>query len=294
MRKTELAIATDFHGESLRLEEVESLLERISQTGFTHIHWCHEWEGDYTYSVYEMEQIRQWMDKYGLQAKSLHASKGTRREVNFRDGHFRRDYTSDWELNRKAGVELVKNRIDLAARLGAEDVVLHLYVPFASIQEGEIKKENFYANVKKSLDELQDYCLEKNIRICLENLFDMPKEYMEEQWDWVMQTYPADFLGFCLDTGHANLIWGREMTEVIRKYRERIFAVHLHDNYGSVDYHMIPGKGNIPWEEVMKELADSAYQLPLILEVGNCQGAEEEFLRQTYEAGLWLDRLYRI
>ena len=50
MDKLELAIATDYSGESSRTEDSEHILKMVSQAGFTHIHWCHEWDGDYTYS----------------------------------------------------------------------------------------------------------------------------------------------------------------------------------------------------------------------------------------------------
>lgn len=135
MNRTELAIATDMFGESTRLEDIELLLKKIAETGFTHIHWCHEWSGDYIYSRYEMEQIREWMDKYNLKAKSLHATRGSDKNDFEIEGHYRKDYTSEWEYNRKAGVELIKNRVDLAACIGATEIVLHLYVPYQSIEK---------------------------------------------------------------------------------------------------------------------------------------------------------------
>ena len=97
MREIEVAIATDFAGESGKLEDIEQMLKKVAEAGFTHIHWCHEWDGDYLYSQYEMKQIREWMDKYGLKAKSLHASKGSRRDTGVMKGHYRKDYTSGWE-----------------------------------------------------------------------------------------------------------------------------------------------------------------------------------------------------
>lgn len=108
MNKLELAIATDYMGESKKTEDLEHILKMVSEAGFTHIHWCHEWDGDYTYSTYEMEQIREWMDKYNLKAKSLHATIGTDHDVFSIHGNYRRDFTADCEYNRKAGVELIK------------------------------------------------------------------------------------------------------------------------------------------------------------------------------------------
>ena len=40
--------------------------KKIAEAGFSHIHWCFDWTGDYIYSKAEMYQIREWMEKYGL------------------------------------------------------------------------------------------------------------------------------------------------------------------------------------------------------------------------------------
>lgn len=54
MNNIKLAISTDFMGEQPELEQLHSILRKIADAGFTHIHWCHEWEGDYIYSSFEM------------------------------------------------------------------------------------------------------------------------------------------------------------------------------------------------------------------------------------------------
>ena len=290
--KTELGISTDFAGESGRLEEIEETLRKISEAGFTHIHWCHEWDGDYIYSPYEMLQIREWMDRYGLKAKGVHASKGSVRNVNVQCGHSRRDYTSDWEYNRKAGVDLIKNRVDLAQCLGAEEIVLHLYCPHLSMRTDPQLKDRYYAQVKRSFDELQPYCMEKGVKICIENLFDIPEKYVLGQWDWLLKEYPPEYMGICLDAGHGYMVWRERLPELIRKYRGRIYAVHLHDNIGSVDFHLLPGDGQMDWKKVMQELAGSAYQLPLVLEVNSCEESAEEFLKRAFAAGERLQGYY--
>ena len=73
---TEIGFASDFGGQGTRLCDVKTTLEKIAKAGFTHVHWCHEWDGDYYYSRAEMELIKSWFDEYALKAKSLHASKG--------------------------------------------------------------------------------------------------------------------------------------------------------------------------------------------------------------------------
>lgn len=297
----ELAIATDYAGEHSKIEDLEQEIAEIAASGITHIHWCNEWDGDYLYSGYEMKQIREWMDRYGLKAKSLHASKGSRRGCNRVEGHYRKDYTSEVEYNRLAGVELVKNRVDLAECLGTAEIVLHMYLPYETFEEDPSYKERFYAQVEKSLDELQPYCLEKGVRICIENLFEAPAELQLEQFDRLFDRYPAEFLGLCLDSGHAYLVWGNDfITELAQRYADRIFSIHLHDNKGwkSVpgggDAHRIPGQGEIDWPAFLKVLAKSAYELPLTLELMTDQRGEgiPGFLKEAYQSGEALMKWY--
>lgn len=293
MDRVQLAVSTDYAGEKAQLEMVKKEVGRIAEAGFTHVHWCHEWSGDYIYSVYEMQQIKEWVDEYGMQVKALHATTGSSHAVEIREGHYRRDYTSNWEYNRKAGVELIQNRVDLTQMLGATEIVLHLYAPYISFRKDPGTKEDFYACVCRSLDELKPYCLRKNVKICLENLFDMPGDCMLEIWDRLFDRYSADFLGLCYDTGHANMVWGAEAPDIVGRYADRLFAVHIHDNNGAMDSHWIPGEGSIDWEKVMGLLARSAYEAPLLMELSSHGEEEEQFLKRAYEAGCRLDRLYR-
>jgi sugar phosphate isomerase/epimerase len=293
MNTIQLAIATDLAGEYPQIERIAEILYKIAQAGFTHIHWCHEWDGDYIYSSYEMQQIKEWMDQYQLKAKALHASKGSRRNVNLLDEHYRKDYTSDVEYNRKAGVELIKNRVELAACIGATEIVLHLYVPHFTIRENPEIEEKFYEQVYKSFDELQPYCIEKGVRICVENLFDMPEKYELNQLERLFAKYPPEFLGFCLDTGHANMVWGKDMIDIIHRYGKRLYAIHIHDNSGSMDFHQIPGEGNIDWQAVMDALAQSDYELPLTMELACYNKDIDAFLQKAYEAGSKLTQMYQ-
>ena len=291
----DLAMTTDFRGEFSKIEDIESCLREIAEAGFSHIHWCFEWTGDYYYSKAEMYQIREWMEKYGLKAKSLHASNGS--NFGWCDGHYRKDYTSDTEFNRIAGRELIENRVELAQIIGATEIVLHMYLPFLDFQDKPETKEVFYRQAFRSLDELEPFCKERNVRICIENLFEAPGELQLEQFDLLFARYPKEFLGFCLDTGHANLVWGDSFIEVLtERYKDRLFSIHMHDNKGwgdepgCGDAHRLPGEGTIDWKRLMGVLRTSAYELPWTLEVK--KPAEEDtaaYLKRAKETGAWLD-----
>lgn len=291
----ELAVNTDFSGEFTTIEETKESLRLIAQAGFTHMHWCFEWDGDYLYAHSEMKQIREWMDEYGLKAKALHASKGSRgigAGGSIRR-HYRKDYTSEIEYNRAAGVELVQNRVELAHILGAAEIVLHMYLPYADFAQIPGAKERFYRQAEKSLNELLPFCKERNVKICLENLFEAPKDLQLEQFTRLFSRYPADFLGLCLDTGHANLAGGNAfIKELAERFGGRLYCIHVHDNRGwgdqpgCGDAHMLPGECVIDWDAFITVLGKSAYCQPLLLEV--CRPAGENdaaYLSRAFEAG---------
>ena len=299
-----LGFATDYAGESASVEEMYRTLSDISEAGFSHIHWTHEWSGDYTYSVYEMIQIREWMDALGLKSKGLHATEGSNRrniqgKYSYRwSEQDRRDYTSENDLNRLAGVELIKNRIDLAAVLGSSEIVLHMQLPYMQFRESESFKEKYYSQVCKSFDEIEAYSKAKKVRVCLENLLGTPNCFQVEQFDLLFERYDSDFLGFCFDTGHGN-ITGDYPFELLERYLDRLFSVHLSDNHGlrsqdcwnvdsemtKCDEHLIPFEGFLDWDRFAEIVAKSSYELPIVLEVSNKRRDNKSYLAACLEAG---------
>lgn len=299
----ELGFATDFIGQSTKTDEIRETLRQIKEAGFTHIHWCHEWDGEYMYSVYEMQQIKEWFVELGLKAKSLHASKGSRLKTAIRkEFNNRKDYTSFDEYNRLAGVELIQNRLDLAYLLGAKEIVLHMYVPYMTFREEPGTEERFYQQAFKSFDELKPYAQERGIRICLECMPEAPAAEQYKQFDRMFERYDRDYMGICLDTGHAHIILNEHTADFARRYQDRIFSVHINDNLGGprvsidgreemtwcCDLHWIPGEGNIDWNEIADVLAASSYELPLVMELTGYDKDVREYLTRSHAAGVRL------
>lgn len=312
----ELAIATDYMGESPDLKEVEERLAHIADAGFSHVHWAHEWDGDYLYSVHEMEWIRNRIDHYGLKTKGVHASKGSIRPGGFcrnfyRNDSMRKDYSSINEYSRKAGVDLIKNRVDLAEILQTSEIVLHMILPCCDFGK-EGYEELYYEQIFKSLDELEVYCGKKGIRICVENMW-APQNFRQiQKYDRLFQRYSRDFLGICIDTGHALLSDKKEnMLELAKRYAGRIYSIHAQDNPGPFvdlrekaetlgdycwacgegDCHWIPFEGKFNWEGFAEILAKSPYSFPLILETACREKNEMEFLKRNMQAGQKLSRM---
>ncbi len=89
----ELSITTDYLTDKL---SPEPYLRHIADAGFTHIHLG----SDFIYSQSEIDQIKTWLNDFGLKMVDLHASHG-----------IEKNWVSLHNYERLAGVELVKNRI---------------------------------------------------------------------------------------------------------------------------------------------------------------------------------------
>lgn len=305
-----LAFATDYRGEIPHTEDIDRILRKISEAGFEYVHWCHEWEGNYIYSKSEMKQIREMIDKYKLKTKGVHATEGGARpqkhgRYQYRNDYDdRKDFTSENEYNRIAGVELIKNRVDLAHELGATEIVLHMQLPWKQIEESDDFKSKYYEQVFKSFDELEGYCKEKNVKIAVENLLGTPVKYQKEQFDKLFEIYTKDFVGFCFDSGHGLIMNDGDPLELVERYKDRLIALHLNDNLGATseqlnndmttakqDLHLRPFEGLIDWKRLMKIISESSYEFPLTMELC-CRGEEEEyFLRKSFEAGKRLSEM---
>lgn len=77
------------------------------------------------------------------------------------------------------------------------------------------------------------------------------------------ESLPTRHKAFCLDSGHTHTVASMgqpTVPEFIRLFGSRIRLVHLHDNDGLLDQHLIPGQGTINWPEVFDALEEIGYQ----------------------------------
>ncbi|MFW5994664.1 MAG: sugar phosphate isomerase/epimerase family protein [Spirochaetia bacterium] len=264
-----LSITTDYYDSH---NDPNPQLHAIRGAGFSHVHWCHEWDTDYFYSGTRIAEIRNELIDLGLSVDNLHASEG--RSVGW--GHSRSDA-------RRSGVDLVKNRLEMAAELGAREIILHASDTLSLDAQ------------KASLAELIAYAEGVGVRIAIENL---PEQGFGRVWP-LLDEYESDTLGFCLDTGHAvmNERFGYDDFGEAEKRCRRLAAVHLHDNNGEADQHRLPFTGKVPWKRVAALIAGSPYRGCLTLEVGSKQeqyADDKAFLRAAYSAGTKLDNMLAI
>jgi len=242
----------------------EPALRRIAEAGFTHIHWCHHWNTDFLYADAEIEAIEGWMKQYGLILTDLHASDGKEKR-----------WASLREYERKAGVELVKNRMAMADRLGSDVIIMHL----GSEPEEEPARGQYWTQLWRSLDELAPQARYYGVKIAVENgRFPMIRRVFEK--------YDPSYVGLCYDCGHGNLI--REGLEELEALKDRLISIHLHDNDGTGDQHRLLFTGTVQWDRLAQIIAASPYDKPINMEVSMKNSAIEDetlFLQKAFETG---------
>jgi len=186
-------------------------------------------------------------------------------------------------------VEVLKQWIDLFRAIGIKRGVLHCD-PMAGIELPQ--KEKLKKNIEK-LKELADYIKGTDFIICLENIPSITPT--AEELLYVIKKVGGRNFGICLDTGHLNLVNGNQR-EFILKAGRKLKALHIADNEGLVDQHMMPfGKGTVDIKEVFKALQEVGYNGIYNLEIGGerrCPLEIRKFKAQYIKKSMeYLDRV---
>lgn len=150
------------------------------------------------------------------------------------------------ELNDYLKDVVAGKSMKICAFLGCRYLVVHGFklAYYLGSEEAEWEKTRGF------IEYLAPMAKELGITICLENLYANIGKHIVEgpccdagkaaaRIDAVNEKYGADVLGFCFDTGHANLA-GIDFEEFIVTLGDRIKVLHIHDNDGVGDLHQIP------------------------------------------------------
>lgn len=291
--KKEVSISTDLLDDSTY---PGSLFPLIRSAGFTYIHWCQDWNSMRMYSDQEITRIAFDVEKNDLRVCDLHASHGKNQFL----------LLSELEKNRSAALALLENRMLLVKALGGDTVVLHLD-PNLVIDVSEETPMHQKSNVTPKAElidrvlsvseALNTLCCKHTVRIAFENLRDVPSFNTKTLMPFVKRLDPRWF-GFCFDTGHANLT-GFDTLDT-QLFLSRMISIHLSDNFGTKDDHMIPFTASIDWNKAMDMIGRSSYTGPLTLEVSypffaaRSPKAVASFLSEAYRAATKLTNMLQL
>ena len=96
----------------------------------------------------------------------------------------------------------------------------------------------------KRIRKIIEVAEQKEVNLAFENLTTL------EHLDAIFGMSASPYVGFCWDSGHEN--WNHPNQDCLKLYGDRLFALHINDNFGDGDTHMLPLDGTINWENKMQ------------------------------------------
>lgn len=133
-----------------------------------------------------------------------------------------------------------------------------------------------------------EYAKEKGIKVAFENT--KLKGYLE----FILSNITYSNVGVCFDSGHYHCHFKDEFD--FHKFKDRILCVHIHDNFGESDEHLIPFDGNLEYNKVIEGLKIANYSGDMILELcyrnNYLNISPLEFYKKGYEIGNKLVSMY--
>ncbi len=198
------------------------------------------------------------------------------------------------ELNEYLWNVVAPKSMKICAFLECQYIVVHGFKLASRLGSEEAE----WGRTEEFLEFLAPMAREFGITVCIENLYTgMGSHIVEgpccdagkaaERIDRMNEKYGAEVLGFCFDTGHANLV-GLDFERFIKKLGSRLKVLHIHDNDGISDLHQIPftfaktreNKSSTDWEGFVRGLRCIGFQGTLSFETAPVLTAFPEAMKQ--------------
>lgn len=224
------------------------------------------------------EPLKQAKEKYNVSFSQLH-------------GLFPMYYPGQDDTNEYL-IHVTEKMFAVCKYLNCKNIVIHPWSgpTMRKDEELEINLQMF----RKLIPAAKEY----GVTICLENLFKHDNlrcfegtcsDARETCWyiDTLNKEAGEEIFGFCFDVGHANVL-GKNIYQYLTMIGKRLTVLHIHDNDGTTDSHMIPytqrdvtgRQSTIQWEQFLKALAEIEYDGPLAFETFGGVGALPEELQK--------------
>jgi len=153
-------------------------------------------------------------------------------------------------------VDEIKRAIEIAETVPFRYLIQHLGVAWEEFDE---RKIDFAFS---ALEEINLFARQRGVEVLLENT---PNELASAGRLLMFLDATHLNLNVCFDVGHAHMLGSVE--NEYHLLQPRIRSIHVHDNNGSEDSHLFPGKGTVDWLAAMTLLRSTPGQYPLLLEL---------------------------
>jgi len=190
-------------------------------------------------------------------------------------------HSSLWDLNPASHLDqlfrltlkFARNSVNACRALNGEVVVLHpgrCPIPEVKTVMGGAKER-----YRKFVSECLSYAGDRGVTLALENADGHPTNYPSSIEDLLPLLRELEGAGVAFDIGHAYLAERRHknpkpelaIASAIKRVGNRLVHVHLHDNRGVHDDHLVPGKGAVNFEPIVAALKAIKYGRLVVAEL---------------------------
>ena len=248
------------HGQPLTL----ALLDLMQQLGLAAIEVA-DYHPNFDYTDGKLlDRIRGWLQSRALALNSIHA--------HFEQRQPGSDLADPDEAQRRKSVALYRSGLAALARLGGDILVTHhIAIPEPDeAPEGHARRRGAFV---ASLNELAGTAADQGVRLAIENV---PSGWRADVQNLMALIEDADAnpaVGVCLDTGHRHL--GGDNPTAIRTLGSHLITLHIHDNHGQRDEHIMPLDGTINWVPVVAALREIGYPGVFMYEIGSMANPQD-------------------
>jgi sugar phosphate isomerase/epimerase len=159
-------------------------------------------------------------------------------------------------IRRIDSIDEVKRALEVAERIPFRYLIQHMG---GGRQSADPRKLDA---AFESLEILSIFAKHRGVTIALENKADelgCPTTLHQ----FIQETHLQ--VKFCFDTGHAHIEGG--VGPGFELLRERVVTVHVHDNDGDKDEHLLPGEGTIDWDAAFQAFKSAPEMPALVMEL---------------------------
>ncbi|WP_249869111.1 sugar phosphate isomerase/epimerase family protein [Oceanobacillus saliphilus] len=178
--------------------------------------------------------------------------------------------TSENKAIREASFREYKKAIEFAGMIGASHVVIHPGFCFSPVFDKKLAQQR----AKAYINELCEIAKPLHVKLAIENVGYQGSAILTEEEFIDFLRGMDDTAGYLIDVGHAQLD-GWNVPDVIKSIKDRLIALHLHDNMGTSDDHMPVGKGKMDWQAIIDVVNQEKIDCELILEYAPGTSLEE-------------------
>jgi protein FrlC len=234
---------------------LEKAFEDASRFGYDYIELWGGYPHAYTEDLYihGTEQIRALIRKYHMPVKCLTPE----------HNGYPFNYMMGDELQWERCMAYLERAIEVAAAIGA---------PYMLISAGhagyQTSQEAIDQRLKKSLERLVLQAEKYQVTLILEPLTIYESNVVNNlnALERALCRVPSPYLAGMCDLA-VPFTSGEPSAEYVRRLGKRFRYLHVIDNDGISDSHILPGDGNIPLAAVLSELCDAGYDGPATIEL---------------------------